>query len=43
MPGFPVLYYLLEFAQAHVHWVGDAMQLSHPLLPPSPTALSFLL
>ena len=25
-PGFPVLYYLLEFAQTHVHWVNDAIQ-----------------
>ena len=24
MPGFPVLYHLLEFVQMHVHWVGDA-------------------
>ena len=39
-PGFPVLHYLLEFAQSHVHWVGDAIQLSHPLLPPSPPALN---
>ena len=23
--GFPVLHYLLEFAQIHVHWVGDAI------------------
>ena len=23
MPGFPVLHYLLEFSQIHVHWVGD--------------------
>ena len=23
MPGLPVLHYLLEFAQIHVHWVGD--------------------
>ena len=22
-PGFPVLHYLPEFAQAHIHWVGD--------------------
>ena len=29
-PGFPVLHYLLEFAQAHVHGVGDAVQPSHP-------------
>ena len=25
-PGFPVLHYLLEFAQTHVHWVDDAIQ-----------------
>ena len=24
LPGFPVLHYLLELAQTHVHWVGDA-------------------
>ena len=35
-PGFPVHHQLLEFAQTHVHWVGDAIQLSHPLLSPSP-------
>ena len=40
-PGFPVLYYLPEFAQTHVHWVGDAIQPSQPLLSPSPDALSF--
>ena len=39
-PGFPVLYYLLEFAQTHVHWVSDASQPCHPLLSPSPHALS---
>ena len=33
MPGFPVLHYLPEFAQVHVHWVSDAMQPSHPLPP----------
>ena len=27
----PVPHYLLEFAQVHVHWVGDATQPSHPL------------
>ena len=26
MPGFPVLYQLLELAQTHVHEVGDAIQ-----------------
>ena len=35
MPGFPVLHYLLEFAQTHVHWVSDAIQPSHPLSCPS--------
>ena len=34
-PGFPVLHYLPEFAQPHVHWVSDAIQPSHSLLPPS--------
>ena len=33
MPRFPVLHYLLEFAQTHVCWVGDAIQPSHPLCP----------
>ena len=31
-PGFPILHYLREFAQIHVHWVGDATQPSPPLL-----------
>ena len=31
--------YLSEFAQMHVHWVYDAIQSCHPLLPPS-TALN---
>ena len=35
-PGFPVLHYLPEFAQTHVHWVCDAIQPSHPLSSPSP-------
>ena len=39
-PGFPVLHHLLEFAQTHVHWVGDAIQPLHLLLPPSPPALN---
>ena len=30
-PGFPVLHHLPEFAQTHVHWVGDAIQPSHPM------------
>ena len=40
MPGSPVLHYLLEFAQTRVHWVGDAIQPSHPLLSPSPPAFN---
>ena len=39
-PGFAVLHYLLELAQTHVHWVGDAIQLSHPLSPASNPALN---
>ena len=30
-PGLPVHHQLLEFTQTHVHWVGDAIQPSHPL------------
>ena len=33
MPGFPALHCLLEFAQVLVHWIGEAIQPSHPLLP----------
>ena len=38
--SFPVLHYLPEFARTHVCWVGDAIQPSHPLFPPSSLALS---
>ena len=34
--GFPVLHYLPEFAQTHVHWISDAIQ---PFQPLSPTSL----
>ena len=40
MPGFPVYHQLPEFTQTHVHWIGDAIQPSHPLLSPSPPALN---
>ena len=33
--GFPVHHQLQEFAQTHVHRVGDAIQLPHPLSSPS--------
>ena len=36
MSGFPLHHQLPEFPQAHVHWVGDAIQPSHPLSSPSP-------
>ena len=39
-PSFPVLHCLLVFAQIRLPWVGDAMQPSHPLLPPSPPAFN---
>ena len=34
-PGFPVLHYLPEFAQAHVNWVNHGLQPSYSLSPPS--------
>ena len=36
---FPVLY-LQKFAQTHVQWVSDAIQPSHPLMPPYPPILN---
>ena len=33
MPGLPVHHQLPELTQTHVHWVSDAIQPSHPLLP----------
>ena len=36
MSGFPVHHQLLKLTQTHVHWVGDAIKLSHPLSSPSP-------
>ena len=40
MPGLPVHHQLPEFTQTHVHWVGVAIQPSHPLLSPSPCAFN---
>ena len=39
-PGFLVHHQLPELAQTHVHWVGDAIQPSHPLSSPSPSAFN---
>ena len=40
MPGLPVHLQLPELAQTHVRWVGDAIQPSHPLSYPSPSAFN---
>ena len=40
-PALPVHHQLPEFTQIHVHWVGDAIQASHPLSSPSPPAFNF--
>ena len=40
MLGFPVHHQHPEFTQTHVHWVGHAIQPSHPLLSPSPPAFN---
>ena len=37
-PGLPVHHQLLESTQTHAHWVGDAIQPSHPLSSPSPAS-----
>ena len=39
-PGLPVHHQVPEFTQTHIHWVGDAIQLSHPLSSPSPPAFN---
>ena len=40
-PGFPVHHQLPELTQTHVHWVGDAIQPSHPLSSPSPPTFNW--
>ena len=40
MPGFTVHHQLPGLAQTYVHWDGDAIQPSHPLLSPSPPAFN---
>ena len=39
VPGFPVLHHLPEFAQTHVHWVGDLKE----ECPPNSINIQFLL
>ena len=36
----PIHHQLSEFTQTHVHFVGDAIQPSHPLSSPSPPTLN---
>ena len=43
MPSLPVHHQLPEFTQTLVHWVSDAIQLSHPLLSLSPPSFSLSL
>ena len=38
--GFSVHHQLPELTQIHVHQVGDAIQASHPLSSPSPSAFN---
>ena len=40
MPGLPVHHQLPELTQTHVHRVSDAIQPSHPLSSPSPSAFN---
>ena len=40
MSGLTVHHQLPELTQTHVHWVGEAIQPSHPLLSPSPPTFS---
>ena len=35
-PGFSVHHQFLELAQTHIHWVGDAIQPSYPVIPSPP-------
>ena len=39
-PGSSVLHYFPEFTRTHVHWVSDAIQLSHLLLTASSPAVN---
>ena len=39
MPGLSVPYHSPKFAQVHFHCISDVIQLSHSLMPSSPSAL----
>ena len=40
LPGLPVHHQFLKFTQTYVHWVGVAIQPSHPLSSPSPPSFN---
>ena len=40
VPGFPVHHQLPKLALTNVHWFGDAIQPSHPLLSSSPSTFN---
>ena len=40
-PGLPVLHQLPELTQTHLHWIGDAIQPSHSVIPFSSHPQSF--
>ena len=40
-PGCPALHHLPELAQTHVHWVSEAIQPAHPVIPFSSCLQSF--
>ena len=40
IPGLPIHHQPPELAEIHVHWVGDAVQPSHPLSSSSPSTLN---
>ena len=40
-PGLPVLHYLLEYAQTHVHWISYVIQPSYSVVPFSSCIQSF--
>ena len=42
MPHFPVLHHVPQPGQTHVLGVGEAIELSHPLSSPSPSAFNHL-
>ena len=39
-PSFTLPHHLPKFAQVHVHCIRDAIELSHPLMPSSPSSLN---